>query len=148
MIRMSGRASFAGLVGESSTMKRDVDLCRQILVEVGKWPTTRAPKMVEIEGHSAGEVGYNAWLLAGERLIEGEDHSGDGDEVHYYLPCCLTYKGHDFLEHARNDARWTKAKEKLMSVGGTMTIQMLQVVLKQLVAGEMASLLSSTGGTG
>ena len=70
-------------------MKRDMDLCRKILIEVESWPT-------------------NAWLLAEEDLIQGLDLTGDGDDVHRYAPRCLTYKGHDFLEHARNDARWRK----------------------------------------
>ncbi len=124
-----------------------MDLCRRILFEVEKWDTTLDPKTMEIDAYTSDEINYNTWLLAQQGLIEALDFTGDGSSVHCYRPRCLTYQGHDFLEHARNDARWTKAKEKLMSVGGTMTIQMLQVVLKQLVVGELNSGLPGPGGS-
>ena len=42
-------------------------------------------------------------------LLEGQDVTGLGVSVHQYRPRCLTYKGHDFLEHARNETRWLTA---------------------------------------
>ena len=74
-------------------MKRDMDLCRKILLEIESWPTTTAPDIVVIEGYSTGAVGYNAWLLADQGLIEGIDVTGAGDEVHVFAPRCLTAKG-------------------------------------------------------
>ena len=99
-------------------MKRDMDLCRRILVEIEGWPTTLEPREVEIEGYSEEVVGYNAGLLAEEELIEGEDFSGDGDSVHRYAPRCLTYRGHEFLEHARDETRWKRAKDRITKIGG------------------------------
>ena len=118
-------------------MKRDMDLCRRILLEVEKWPTTLEPKGVEIEGYSPDEVSYHSWLLGEEGLIEGCDFTTDGSDVQQFAPTCLTYRGHDFLEHARDDTRWKKAKDKLVSVGGGMTTQTLQYVLNQLLAGQL-----------
>ena len=120
-------------------MKRDMDLCREILFEVERWQTTLAPTEVEIEGYTEEEVGYNAWLLADEGLIEGQDISGLGHSVHRYAPRCLTYKGHEFLEHARDATRWKKAKEKIMGLSGAMTTQAMLAVLKQLIAKELGS---------
>ena len=118
-------------------MKRDMDLCRRILLEVEQWPTTLEPREVEIDGYSPDQVDYHAWLLGEEGLIEGLDVTGDGDSVHRYLPKCLTYRGHDFLEHARDDTRWKAAKDQLRSVGGAMTIQMLQNVLIRLLTAQL-----------
>ncbi|MCY4376113.1 MAG: DUF2513 domain-containing protein [Spirochaetaceae bacterium] len=118
-------------------MKRDMDLCRRILFEVEQWETTLAPTRVEIDGYTADEIGYNAWLLADEGLIEGHEVTGDGDAVHQYWPSCLTYRGHDFLEYARNDTRWKKATQRIMSLGGAMTTQAVMVVLKSLLTNEM-----------
>ena len=118
-------------------MKRDMDLCRRILFEVEKLPTTLAPTKLEIEGYTDDEVGYNAWLLAGEGLIEGADCSGMGDAVHQYMPRCLTYRGHDFLELARNEDRWAKAKKILISRGGAITFDVLQWALTKMLKGEL-----------
>ncbi len=109
-----------------------MDLCRKILIEVENRPTTTAD-LVVIEGYSAGEVGYNAWLLNDGGLIEGEDRTGDGEPVRLFAPRCLTYRGHDFLDHARDDTIWQKAMDKAASVGGAMTFQMMLMILKPLV---------------
>ena len=118
-------------------MKRDMDLCRQILIEVESWPTTLAPQDVEVEGYTKEQIGYNAWLLAEEGLIEGVESTGMGQSVHRYMPRCLTYGGHDFLEHARDDTIWRKAKEKAASLGGTVTVQTMLMILKQLIAAKI-----------
>ena len=54
-------------------MKRDMDLCRKILIEIESWPTTLGPRPVEIDGYTDEQIGYNAWLLAQEGLIKGRD---------------------------------------------------------------------------
>ena len=111
-------------------MKRDMDLCRKILIEVEKRPTTTAPDLVVIEGYSTGEVGYNAWLLNQGGLLEGKDVTGTGDSVDLFAPRCLTYQGHDFLEHARDDTRWKKAKDMVASFGGAATLQVMKTALE------------------
>jgi hypothetical protein len=48
-------------------MKRDMDLYRQILREVGSWSTTLMPKEVTIEGYTRDQIDHHAWLLAQTR---------------------------------------------------------------------------------
>ena len=118
-------------------MKRDMDLCRKILIEVESWPTTLAPQHVVIEGYTQEQVGHHAWLLAEEGLIEGEDATGMGQTVDSYMPRCLTFRGHDFLEHARDDTRWTRAKDEIVKHRGAMTIQVIKMVLERLMRGDI-----------
>lgn len=127
-------------------MKRDMDLCRKILIEIESWPTTLDPQHVEIEGYTFEQIGYNAWLLAEEGLIEGRNTIGDDQRVHSYAARCLTYRGHDFLEHARNDTRWETAKDKLASMGGPMTLQAMKTILEALTKAGLDALLKA--GTG
>ena len=121
-------------------MKRDMDLCRKILIEVENRPTTTAPDLVVIEGYSTGEVGHNAWLLNQGGLLEGIDVTGAGDSVDLFAPRCLTYQGHDFLEHARDDTRWKTAKDKLASIGGPMTLQAMKTILEALTKAGLEAL--------
>ena len=108
-------------------MKRDMDLCRKILLSVEAREGTVGPARVELEGYTEGEIGYHAKLLADQGLLEGQDNT------HHYAPRCLTYKGHDFLEAARDDTRWKKAKAEITEKGLPVTLDVMKGVLLKLV---------------
>ena len=118
-----------------------MDLCRKILIEVENRSTTTAPDLVVIEGYSTGEVGHHAWLLNNAGLIEGIDVTGAGDSVDLFAPRCLTYQGHDFLEHARNDTRWERAKDILANNGGPFTLQAMKTILEALTKAGLEELM-------
>jgi hypothetical protein len=80
-------------------------------------PSGRAPRDLGIISHSAEEVGYHAHIMAQEGLIEGVDITtmrSKGPEV---LPTKLTWKGHEFLDLARDQTRWIEAKAIISKVG-------------------------------
>ena len=114
-------------------MKRDMDLCRKILLSVEARESTVSPIEVELEGYTVGQIGYHAKLLADQGLLEGEDFTGAGVSTHCYGPRCLTYKGHDFLETARDDTRWKKAKAEIVEKGLPATVDVMKSVLLKLV---------------
>ena len=122
-----------------------MDLCRKILIKVESWPTTRQPMAVEIDGHSEDKVGHHAWLLREAGLIEGMDLP-ISTPVHLCWPQCLTNQGHDFLEHARNDTRWQRAKDFLANNGGPMTVQAMKTTLEALTKAGLEALMK--GGMG
>ena len=111
--------------------------------EVESWSTTLAPKQVQIEGYAQDQIGYHAWMLAEEGLLEGVPTHGVSSAVHGLMPRCLTPKGHDFLEAARNPTRWERAKEKLMAQGLPLTVKVLGTFLQESVKAELGKL---TGG--
>jgi len=61
-------------------------------------------------------------------LIEGEVYSVS--ECSFDIQK-LTWAGHDFLDAARNDTVWNSAKEKLISVGGSASLEILKALLVQ-----------------
>lgn len=126
-------------------MKRDMDLCREILIEIESWPTTRQPKAVKIDGHAEDKVGYHAWLLREAGLIEGMVLP-ISTPVHICWPQCLTYQGHDFLEQARNDTHWERAKNILVNNGGPVTVQAMKTILEALTKAALEALMK--GGIG
>ena len=114
-------------------MKRDMDLCRKILLSVEAREGTVGPAKVELEGYTEGEIGYHAKLLADQGLLEGKEITGIGISTHRYAPSCLTYKGHDFLEAARDDTRWKTAKAEITGKGLPWTLDVMKGVLLKLV---------------
>ena len=114
-------------------MKRDMDLCRKILLSVEARESTIDLVWVDLQGYTDGQIGHHAKLLADGGLLEGMDCTSQGDDIDCYKPRCLTWKGHDFLEAARDDTRWKKAKAEIAEQGLPVTLDVMKGVLLKLV---------------
>ncbi len=53
--------------------------------------------------------------------------SGSNDM--YFLPGSLTWDGHEFLELARNETRWNKAKDIMVNYVGGFVFDILKQLL-------------------
>lgn len=109
-------------------MKRDMDLIRAILLEVEKSPSP-AGCQIEIPGRTREELYYHAQLTQEAGLIEARFLPNS--TVFHVLR--LTNPGHKFLAAARSDTVWEKAKKKLLSATGTITLEGLKAALPQIV---------------
>ena len=110
-----------------------MDLCRKILLSVEARESTIDPVWVDLQGYTDGQIGHHAKLLADGGLLEGMDCTSQGDDIDCYKPRCLTWKGHDFLEAARNETRWRKATAVIAEKSLPATLDVLTRVLGQLV---------------
>jgi hypothetical protein len=109
-------------------MKRDMDLIRAILLEVEKSPSPGGSR-IEILGHSREELYYNAQQAQDAGLIDAR-FLPNSDEFHVLR---LTYAGHEFLDAARNDTLWAKAKETVIKNTGTLTLEGVKIALSTLI---------------
>jgi hypothetical protein len=123
-------------------MQRNMDLVRTILMRMEgnptRWPsqdmgikglcaqatstttttTTPAPlQALGIQGSSVQEVGYHVHIMLQEGLIEGFDASTPHSAVPEAIPTSLTWKGHEFLDLARDQERWNRARAIIAKVG-------------------------------
>jgi|TARA_B110000093_G_scaffold133925_1_gene143340 hypothetical protein len=48
------------------------------------------------------------------------------------MPTSLTWQGHEFIEAARNDGIWNKAKDIMLKKTGGMSLDVLKVLLTDL----------------
>lgn len=115
-------------------MKRDLELLRQLLIEVEQLPGKDWTE-ITIPGHTGDEIVYHAHLAADQGLLEAKFAPRDM----FVLFKRLTYDGHEFLDAARSDTVWAKAKEHVLQTTGTLTIEALKgglaLVMKQLIGG-------------
>ncbi|MHB8410333.1 MAG: DUF2513 domain-containing protein [Candidatus Acidiferrales bacterium] len=109
-------------------MTRDMDLIREVLLEVEKSPPLKGCK-VEIPGRSQEELCEHARLAQEAGFIKAKFLPGSAD---FYV-LRLTYEGHEFLDAARNDTLWTKAKEIAIEKTGTLTLEGLKIALASLI---------------
>ncbi|QDT57262.1 hypothetical protein Pan44_53300 [Caulifigura coniformis] len=113
-------------------MKRDMDLVRGILLEVEKaqpgraWDLRRAIADGAFPGHDETTVLSHAFLMREAGLLEirtGSNGSGEWK---------VAWLGHDFIDSARNDTVWERAKGAIREKGFGLSIELLKGVLSKL----------------
>ena len=97
-------------------MKRDMDLIRKILFEIESEPTRSSGLSIQIPSYSDDEVMYHLVLLQEAGLIDAVTIN-DRSRAQVY-PTRLTWEGHEFLDAARDNTNWNKAKEVMANTGG------------------------------
>jgi hypothetical protein len=115
-----------------------MDLVRDILLKVEAAPFNGGPlSMPTFPDHDNDEVTYHVMLLHDAGLIHAFDLSGD--EFAKWHPAYLTWAGHEFLEAAKDNTRWNRAKGHFKDKGAPMVFDVLKTLLvsyaKQAVFG-------------
>jgi Hypothetical protein (DUF2513) len=108
-------------------MKRDMDLIRALLLKAEEQPPYGPFTNMEFPGRSEDEMRFHAELAQEAGLIEAE-FMMDGFFVRR-----LTYAGHEFLDAAREEKLWNKAKETVRKNAGTLTMEALKTALATLM---------------
>jgi DNA-binding transcriptional ArsR family regulator len=104
-----------------------MELCREILVALEQAPFANSFSRLEIPGYSQEQVYYHIRLLYTAGLIDAINQSVQ--EGPRWIAQNMTMAGHDFLEMARNNTNWNKAKTFIAEKGQTLTLEALKVVL-------------------
>ena len=112
-------------------MKRDMDLLREILLQV----ETREPKQpleVKIEGRDRQEIVGHVHLLQEARFVEASFTGGPTAIVHR-----LTWDGHEFLDAVRDSTVWAMVKKKLKKVGGTASVDIVKATASAVLKAQL-----------
>jgi len=112
-------------------MKRDMDLIRKLLLyfeERASFAVERNPK---IEGCDEREIGYQLLLMAQANLIvyEASRSSTNPERLIAVYPFGLSWEGHEFLDAARDDTMWKKAKDAVLNATGGLSLAVLKALL-------------------
>lgn len=105
-------------------MKRDIELIKEILIEIEKSGAPNEVVDVDIPEKSQEEISYHIKLMNQAGLVEAEDVSGTGS--FQWLPVSLTWQGHEFLDAIRNDTVWSKMKSKIKEQGGSLPFHVIK----------------------
>jgi hypothetical protein len=112
-------------------MKRDMDLARAIMLKLEDEPFDGGPTKLTNPDYPDNEISYHVMLLHDAGLIHAFDFSGDGHPN--WQPAYLTWAGHEFLEAAKDDTRWNRAKNYLKEQGSPMLFEVLKTLLVSYV---------------
>jgi len=98
-------------------MQRNIDLVRTILMRMEGNPSGSAPLDLGIKGYPPEEIGYHCHIMMQEGLIEGSDITALNSGLPQAQPRSLTWQGHEFLDLARDQERWNRARAVVAKVG-------------------------------
>lgn len=107
-------------------MKRDLDLCRQLLADIeGHGPDCAVTALRPgVSGEAEETVRYHVRLLIDAGMVKEVDRPTGG------VPCVrLTNTGHEMLELAHSEARWREAKWVVGERTGTQSLSVIRSVL-------------------
>ena len=109
-------------------MKRDMNLIRLQLLRV------EGEQLIpELEQFTEEQRIYHMALCIEAGLVHGEIRTDPKGFPNGTVAIRLTWAGHEFLDAARNETVWNKAKEKIKKSGVEVTISILQELLKKLI---------------
>jgi hypothetical protein len=114
-------------------MKRDMDLIRKVMLWIEE--KDELPNVMNLEV-SEDVLKYHVLLLNVASLVFGcpAAQTMDGNIfVHVTTTPRLTWKGHEFIDRARDDSIWQAAKDKIKKAGGTVSFNVLARILAELV---------------
>lgn len=117
-------------------MQRDLDLVRQILLAVEAKPTANASAL-DMPGYSDEQVTYHIRIMLQAGLLEVLNQTTD--QAERYAPTSLTWAGHEFLDLARSDTLWEKAKTMLLRIAGALSLAGITQTLKTLIDAQLLS---------
>jgi hypothetical protein len=94
-----------------------MDLVRTILLRIEDSQTGWASHPFGIAGFAPEQIGYHAHIMMEDGLIEGTNVTTMQSKGPGAMPRSLTWKGHEFLDLARDQKRWNQAKAIIHKVG-------------------------------
>jgi hypothetical protein len=97
-------------------MKRNMELARLILMRIEEQESYQDNISCEFEGYTDEQVHYHIMLLSEAGLAVALDASSLQDIN--WIPQRITWQGHEFLDSARDNMIWKKAKEIMAKTGG------------------------------
>lgn len=115
-------------------MKRDIDLIRALLTALEEKDNDDMVSTISVDGFTELEVKYHLVLMDQAGLIRCERivSSSTSDRIIDVLPFGLSWKGHEFLESARNEEIWNKAKSVSKARLGSISFEILSTLLIEL----------------
>ena len=113
-------------------MHRSMDLIREILLAM-EASADGFTQPIMLKGYSEEEIGYHCLLLSEAELILAADSTSISSMTPTAVPIQITWSGYEFLENARDEKIWSRAKQSISSASFSVWTSVLaQYVMQTL----------------
>ena len=118
-------------------MKRDLDLVRQLMLQIEALPA--APpvqyRMSEIEDPV---LLAHLEMLIEAGLVNGKIARSHGVRGDVISVSGLTWQGHEWVEIVRSQSLWNEVKSAVLDGGGVLTLELTKAVATKLLRARLA----------
>ena len=111
-------------------MKRDLDLVRKILLAMEQLEHGFVQGDLHVEGHTEDEIGFHVFLIGEAGLAKVVENTHIQSQSPSAFPLHLTWEGYEFLEAAKDETLWGKAKSVVIKPAGGVAFGVLLDWLK------------------
>lgn len=119
-------------------MKRDMDLVRDILLAVEKETSGFALEPPKVNGYSKEQIVYHVYIMAQGGLLEAQPTQNQAAVIPMDFSFInLTWVGHEFIDTARDEGVWKKAKTIAGEKLGTISVGAMTQLLSSLVKSQL-----------
>jgi hypothetical protein len=119
--------------GVWTSMKREMNLVRAILMEVEQQEMVDSQHRIHIENYDPAIVNYHIHVMKQGELLSAIDVKDQSNPIPKYSAVCLTWQGHEFLEVARDETRWERAMGVVQNQGNSVTVGILIQILSSFM---------------
>lgn len=112
-------------------MKRDMELVRLLLLDL-EGENSESTE-TNLKDFSQSKIAYHVRLLTDTGFINSKTFPNyDSETGRTYISESLTWKGHDFLDDARDEKVWKTATDKIKNAVTSVSLDVLKTVLNQV----------------
>lgn len=124
-------------------MKRDMDLVREILLQIEKQYISTTIYDLEIQGYDMPTVAYHCKILYDAGLISDyKAQYADGD-IYYFEVGALTWEGNDYLDKIRDNSIWRKTKDTITQRGLPLALDTIKTVATAFITATVEGIANS-----
>ena len=118
-------------------MKRDLDLVRQVLLQIEALPAGPPAQYRTSEIDDPVLLAHFELVIAAG-LVNGKIARSQGARGDVISISGLTWEGHEWLEMVRSQALWNEIKSSLLDNGGALTFELTKAVASKLLRARLA----------
>ena len=96
-------------------MKRDMDLCRKIMLVIEEQYVDTAIFNLAVDGYSLEQVAYHCKILCEAGIVTEYNSTYGDNRLQFFSVGSLTWEGHEYLDKIRDTTIWQKTKDKIQS---------------------------------
>jgi|SRR5512132_337393 hypothetical protein len=118
-------------------MKRDLDLVRQVLLQIEALPAGPPAQYRTSEIDDPVLLAHFELVIAAG-LVNGKIARSQGVRGDVISISGLTWEGHEWIEMVRSETMWDETKSTLLENGGVLTFELTKAVASKLLRARLA----------